>query len=91
MKIYIFALSAIILCAYSLSKSYQEKIEEVQERLNYYNEKTQEVTKGKILFKHSNETGLYCEAATDIEKKENIFFIKKEYIISFCKNNLLTI
>jgi tyrosine-protein phosphatase YwqE len=91
MKISIFALSAIILCAHSLSISYEEKIEEVQERLNYYNEKTQEVTKGKILFRYSNETGLYCEAATDIEKKEYIFLIKNDYIISFCKNDLLII
>ncbi len=85
MKIFILFLGAIILCVYTLAKTYEESPEEIQQRLKFFNEKSEEVTRGKIIYKYSNETGVYCEAASDIGNKEYAFFIKKDYILSFCK------
>lgn len=89
MKILILAFSAIILSACSFAKIYEEKIEDINKRLKYYNEKSEEITNGKIIFKHTNESGLYCEANQDIEKKEYAFYLKDDYIISFCKLKFL--
>lgn len=80
----------IILCALSLlyslyAKQYVETKEDVEKRLKFLNDKSQEITKGKILYKYTEEAGVYCEATTNIDPKEFAFFLNKNYIIGFCK------
>lgn len=79
----------IILCALALlsslsAKQYSETKEDVENRLKYLNEKSQEVTNGKIQYKYTEEGGVYCEATTNIDQKEFVFNLKKNNVISFC-------
>jgi hypothetical protein len=80
----------MILCALALvsslyAKQYVESMEDIQKRLKFLNEKSQEITNGKILYKYTDESGVYCEATRDIDGKEFVFTINKNYVISFCK------
>ncbi len=79
----------IILCTIALLSSLCarqnfETEEDIEKRLKYLNDKSQEITGGKILYKFTEEAGVHCEATKDISPKEYVFNIKKNYIISFC-------
>lgn len=86
MKGFILILYALAIISSIQTKSYVENKEEVEKRLKYLNDKSEEVTDGKILYKYTDQTGIYCEATTNIDQKEFVFNLKKNYIISFCKN-----
>ncbi len=84
MKRFLLILSLIILSSSISSKQYEERIEDIQERLRYLNEKSPEHTAGKIIYKFSNTSGIYCEATSNIERKEFVYTLKKDNVISFC-------
>ena len=62
----------------------KENMEDIENRLKFLNEKSPEVTNGKILYKYSNQTGVYCEATQNIDRKEFVYKINKNYVIGFC-------
>lgn len=84
MKRFILVISALILFSLTISRQYEENPEDIAERLRYLNSHSQEITSGKIIYRYSNQTGIYCEATTNIDKKEYVYTIKKDYVISFC-------
>lgn len=73
---------ALLSCLYA--KQYVENKEDIEKRLKYLNEKSPEITNGRILYKYTDEAGVFCEATRDIDPKEFVFTLKKNYIISFC-------
>jgi hypothetical protein len=73
---------ALLSCLYA--KQYVESMEDIEKRLKYLNEKSLEITNGKILYKYTNEAGVFCEATTDLDPKEFVFTLKKNHVISFC-------
>ena len=84
MKGFILLLSAILLLSLTTSRQYKENMEDIENRLKFLNEKSPEVTNGKILYKYSNQTGVYCEATQNIDRKEFVYKINKNYVIGFC-------
>lgn len=82
-------LFAIALLSSLYAKQYVENKEDIEKRLKFLNEKSQEITNGKILYKYTDEAGVFCEASRDIDPKEFVFSLKKNYIISFC-NKLIS-
>ena len=85
MKAFILLISISLLLTFSVSKQYEENPEEIQSRLDWLNSHTQNITSGRIVYKYSNQTGIYCEATRNIEKKEFVFQINKNYVLSYCK------
>ena len=77
----------ILLLSFSLilSRGLFETKEELNKRLSFYNSKSEEITNNRIVFKHSEEKGIYCEAKQKTLRKEFVFSIKKEYLICGCK------
>ena len=84
MKGFLTILCALALLSTQCTKQFLETKEDIENRLKYLNDKSQEVTNGKILYKYTEEGGVYCEATTNIDQKEFAFIIKKNHIISFC-------
>lgn len=85
MKAFILLISIALLLTISVSKQYTESQEEIQSRLDWLNSHAQNATTGKIVFKYNNQTGIYCEATRNIEKKEFVFQIDKNFVLSYCK------
>jgi len=84
MKGFFMIVCALALLSFNYAKQYVENKEDIEKRLKYLNEKSPEVTSGKIVYKYTEEGGVFCEATTDIDPTEYVFTIKKNYIISFC-------
>jgi len=89
MKEFFIIISVIFLFSDIFAKKYVESIEDIEKRLKYLNDNSQQKTDGKIIYKYTTETGVYCEASRDIDKKEFVYNLKKEDVISFCKNFIL--
>lgn len=85
MKRSLIVVSAILLFSTIFAKVYVDTMENIEKRLKYLNDYSQQKTDGKIVYKYTNQTGVYCEATRDIDKKEFVFNLKKEDVISFCK------
>ncbi len=82
MKVFLSVLIPILLFSATLSKVYYEKEEDIEKRLKYLNDNSKEKTKGKIIFKHTNETGVYCEATKDIPSHEYTFYLTNDDTIN---------
>jgi len=84
MKRFIFFLSVIVLFSSIFCKQYIEDIQHIEKRLKFLNDKSQEITNGDIIYKYTNQSGIYCEATRNIEEKEFVFNLKREHLITFC-------
>jgi hypothetical protein len=70
---------------------YSESQESVLKRLKWNKSFTQSVTKGKVDLEYNKERGIFCQAKTDIPKKQFVFKIPKEFLICTCKLSLIKI
>jgi hypothetical protein len=55
-------------------------INEVNKYLDYFNNSSISITKGKINFEYSQSKGFHCKAADNINKREFIFKVPREYV-----------
>lgn len=66
------------------TRKYSEDKENMQRRLKYLKDWSEEISNGYIDYVFTPETGIYCVAAKDIDNFETTYKIPAKYIISFC-------
>lgn len=77
-----------LLQQYNTKELFTETEETIQSKLNWLNSKSDEITKGSIEYKYTEEKGFHCVSKKNLSRNESIFNIPKHYVITNCKSFL---
>ena len=75
----------VIVITYSYSAFLEDTQDKIMSRLEWNRSKQQEISRGKISFAYSEDTGTYCKAEKDLFYHETALKIPASYLICGCK------